>query len=93
MTNRRCRVQFNTGRMYAAEGQVIVAETAPDGIRFNDTTRDIQGLIPTLNTRIDSPSHLADVVTAAYDNGIYGYCSVLDAPTRDAAELVRSWRS
>jgi hypothetical protein len=79
--------------MYAAEGQVIVAETAPDGIRFNDTTRDIQGLIPTLNTRIDSPSHLADVVMAAYDNGIYGYCSVLDAPTRDAAELVRSWRS
>jgi hypothetical protein len=40
------RIEWNTGRLYAEDGQRIVAEIGPDDVLFWDCARGIGGIVP-----------------------------------------------
>jgi len=69
-------MQFNTGRLYTAEGQIITVKF--DGelrrVLFNDHSRMIAGVIPlgAFKDRFDGPAELREFVMANYDMGNYG---------------------
>lgn len=69
------RVQFNTGRMYTAAGQIIVAELDGGIIYFNDVSRMVHGKIvlseDALRMATMGQYDLARVTLACYDNGRY----------------------
>jgi hypothetical protein len=78
------RVQFNTGRPYAADGQIIAAVLQGNVVTFCDHSRLISGRFELLPiTRLSMPEHLARIVMAHYDAGTYTNTSLSDAPRVD----------
>jgi hypothetical protein len=69
-------IQFNTGRRYTAEGQVVTAKF--DGelrrVLFHDHSRMVAGVIPLggFKTHFDGALDLREFVMANYDMGNYG---------------------
>jgi hypothetical protein len=70
------RFQFNTGRLYTQEGQVIVATNDGAAILCNEFTCDLTG------------TGLADHVMRCYDRGNYRGISSSEAPQLDRAAPV-----
>lgn len=92
------RVQFNTGRLYTAIGQVIVAELRDDGrIYFYDTSRMIDGKTVPLHEdhvrgiKAAGPLALIRETMNVYDNGLYNG-SWNDYPKYDAAAPVIDYK-
>ena len=56
-------VEFNTGRAYSPEGQIIRFTTWKDGLIFYDVTRDICGYVEGAKNRFE--------LMGAYDAGNY----------------------
>ena len=66
------KAEWNTGRLYTTEGQVIRAETQPDGtILFWDRSRSVGGRIAQPNVQIFNERDLRDYVMTAYDQNDY----------------------
>lgn len=73
------KYQWNTGRMYAKDGQLIVAQVVPDQTRatgghilFSDLSRHINGVIPLGQyavAQISDKYALEKVVMCNYDHG------------------------
>lgn len=66
------RIQFNTGRPYTKEGQIIIAETFNGGIAFNDISRGVDEFIPKEFLEgfdYSTESELQDMVMYCYDYG------------------------
>lgn len=74
MTEAIKTIQFNTGRKYTAEGQIITATLYTDGIvTFYDSSRMIDGGYATNTTALAEKSDdtIAAQVLRAYDTGTY----------------------
>jgi hypothetical protein len=83
------RFQFNTGRLYTQEGQVIVATNDGATILFNDTSRSVMGAILCNEFTCDlTGTGLADHVMRCYDRGNYRGISSSEAPQLDRAAPV-----
>jgi len=82
------RLQFNTGRLYSARGQVVVAATQsePMGIKFSDKDRGIDGFIPLL--RLPENDYVLKV--QAMHNYDFGNYVLLDIPDSDKEMRERS---
>lgn len=72
MTTTTKRHEWNTGRLYSANGQPIIAEVTPDGVHFYDRARGIYGTIalPAYSTLSDTHSVRSHVMRA-YDRNEY----------------------
>jgi hypothetical protein len=67
-------IQFNTGRLYTVEGQVIRAlyDAEAEVIHFADFSRACNGTIQVpSNTTFRTPGGLAQFVMSRYDRGEY----------------------
>lgn len=66
------RHEWNTGRLYTAAGQRIVAEVTADGVNFFDMSRGIYGTVtlPTYSTLSDTASVRSHVMSR-YDRNEY----------------------
>jgi hypothetical protein len=85
------RIQFNTGRLYTQEGQVIVATNDGTTIQFHDTSRMVAGWIECNEfTRDLTSTELAKHVMHCYDRGMYRIAPAHEAPLRDHAAPVAS---
>lgn len=69
------QVHFNTGRLYTAQGQIILASWEPENevIHFADFSRACHGTIacPTFAAHFTRPGPLAEFVMNRYDRGEY----------------------
>ena len=81
-------ITFNTGRLYAKEGQVIraVFDDQACVVRFNDFSRMVSGEFP-YQRHNNSHFDLARAVMVAYDHGIYNYTR--EVPSRDPDAEIR----
>lgn len=72
MTATTARHEWNTGRLYTAEGQRIVAEVTPSGVNFCDMSRGIYGTVtlPAYSTLSDTASVRSHVM-GRYDRNEY----------------------
>jgi len=72
MTTSPARHEWNTGRLYTAEGQRIVAEVTATGVHFYDMSRGVGGTValPTYSTLSDTYS-VRQHVMSAYDHNRY----------------------
>jgi hypothetical protein len=72
MTATPARHEWNTGRLYTAEGQRIIAEVTATGVHFYDMSRGVGGTValPTYSTLSDTYS-VRQHVMAAYDHNRY----------------------
>jgi hypothetical protein len=72
MTTSPARHEWNTGRLYTAEGQRIVAEVTATGVHFYDMSRGVGGTValPTYSTLSDTYS-VRQHVMSAYDHNHY----------------------
>lgn len=77
------KTQWNTGRLYSARGQLIVAMQRQDGtVIFNDHSRGIDGVLLNAKPQHDgepevfstlSAAELEQAVMVHYDHGLYGW--------------------
>lgn len=66
------RHEWNTGRLYGANGQPMIAEVTPDGVHFYDMARGIYGTVtlPAYSTLSDTHSVRSHVM-GRYDRNEY----------------------
>jgi hypothetical protein len=71
-TTTTTRHEWNTGRLYTAEGQRIVAEVTASGVHFYDMSRGVGGTValPSYSTLSDTYSVRQHVMNA-YDHNRY----------------------
>lgn len=81
--------QFQTGRLYTAQGQIIVATMRGDVVTFRDMSRGIFGRIELVAREYGDPRAIARSVLAYYDGGAYQNISMSDAPKfNDALPII-----
>jgi len=71
-TETATRYEWNTGRLYTAEGQRIVAEVTASGVHFYDMSRGVGGTValPKYSTLSDTHAVRRHVMDA-YDHNRY----------------------